>query len=382
MSEQCQIVKYRPEFQKELIELQAHLWRRDPATRAAYFDWKYVRNPYADDTFIYVAFQGDQLVGMVGAHGAQWQAGEHAKPFPGLCLGDLVIHPEHRQGNLASELTAHALHDLSSTSHVYALDFSAYRHTALILLFQGWRSFFVQTACRSLGDVPHPVTRFSSLAAPARRLRKLALDPIVRRLASPRPAFADLDANAGRQATTPNVTLGQVPRPREMAQLAERIGHDGRIRHVRDEQYFSWRFDNPLSEYRFLYWDDGQLEGYLVLYMKVADPGEEDLVYIVDWDATSAPVWQGLIDAALAWGDFDRISIWSDSLSESAKELLRDSGFDFRDKTGNTLSDLDGTQVLIAQLDAQRQPSDWTACGRDVMDPAQWDLRATFSDAF
>ena len=70
-----------------------------------------------------------------------------------------------------------------------------------------------------------------------------------------------------------------------MAELAERIGYDGRIRHVRDEQYFSWRFQNPLSEYRFLFWDNGRLDGYLVLYRKVYPPGNDELAYIVDWDA-------------------------------------------------------------------------------------------------
>ena len=36
-----------------------------------------------------------------------------------------------------------------------------------------------------------------------------------------------------------------------MAELVERSG-DTRIRHVRDSQYFQWRFQNPLSRYRYL----------------------------------------------------------------------------------------------------------------------------------
>jgi hypothetical protein len=46
-----------------------------------------------------------------------------------------------------------------------------------------------------------------------------------------------------------------------MADLVRRLGHDGRLRHVRDERYLAWRYRNPLYEYRFLVRESDRLEG-------------------------------------------------------------------------------------------------------------------------
>jgi hypothetical protein len=37
---------------------------------------------------------------------------------------------------------------------------------------------------------------------------------------------------------------------------------------VRDQRYLAWRFLNPRSLYRFLFWEASKLEGYLVLQAK------------------------------------------------------------------------------------------------------------------
>ena len=85
-----------------------------------------------------------------------------------------------------------------------------------------------------------------------------------------------------------------------MAELVERLGHDGRIRHVRDREYFAWRFLNPRASYRFLYAQSARLEGYLVL---AAQPGRPDWgVRLVDWEAVDDRVRRALLVAAFQKG--------------------------------------------------------------------------------
>ena len=55
MSPSYEIIRYRPEFRDQVIELQKHLWSGDTAFNSAYFRWKYETNPYADDIPIYLA---------------------------------------------------------------------------------------------------------------------------------------------------------------------------------------------------------------------------------------------------------------------------------------------------------------------------------------
>ena len=402
--ERCQIVKYRSEFKRRLIKLQSHLWGQDPTTRTAYLEWKYDRNPYAGDTYIYLAFYNKQLVGMVGAYGVKWQIGDLDQTFPGLCFADLVIHPRHRHRNLLPKLMAAALNDLSNTNYAYAFDLSAAPHVALSLLMQGWRSMFIQTASRTTDHATHSghlveneqkskfaaayrqicshLEKLPLLVSTYRCLRRNTYDPVLRRAAGTRPAFVKLDDNADRYKINPRLTLSKTARPQAMAELARRIGYDGRIRHVRDEQYFSWRFQNPLAEYRFLFWDQNHLDGYLVLCGKVYPPNNDELVYIVDWDAINGDIWFHLFQAAMQWGNFNYISIWTAALSKDLKRLLRNAGFVFMDKTGSATRDIRGENIFVKPINQKTQQPKWVMGGRDLLNPTSWDLRTIYSDNF
>ena len=404
-SGRCHIVKYRSEFKRRLIRLQVHLWSRDQATRAAYLEWKYDRNPYADDTYIYLAFYNKNLVGMVGAYGVKWQIGDMGQTFPGLCFADLVIHPHHRQRNLFPKLMTFALNDLANTNYEYVFDLSAAAHVALSLLIQGWRSLYIQTAYRTidhaakfdqLRENEQKLPRFADayrqvcgyleklprLVSTHRWLHRNIYDLVLPRITKKQRVFVEFDDNAGRHKINPCVTLRKTARPRAMAELAKRIGYDGRIRHVRDEQYFDWRFQNPLSEYRFLFWDNGRLEGFLVLHMKVYPPDNNESAYIVDWDAIDGQIWNDLLQAAIRWGNFNHISIWSAALPEDVKRLLRKAGFAFRDKTGSATRDVRGENILVKSINQKIPQPNWIMGGRDLLDSTNWDLRTIYSDDY
>jgi hypothetical protein len=95
-----------------------------------------------------------------------------------------------------------------------------------------------------------------------------------------------------------------------MADLIRRLGHDGRVRHVRDERYLAWRFRNPLHEYRFLFSEaDGRLDGYLVLQAYRRDRSRG--VNIVDWEGETRQVRAELLRAAVDRGGFDILTIWT-----------------------------------------------------------------------
>ena len=102
-----EIVKYHPEFKRQVVELQRHLWGPDVALNAAYLEWKYERNPYLDGPHIYLALCGGLVVGMRGWFGCKWQIGYPSQTFPGLCGGDgleaahpLVVLLPHSPGAL------------------------------------------------------------------------------------------------------------------------------------------------------------------------------------------------------------------------------------------------------------------------------------------
>lgn len=140
------IVKYSPDLRDQIIELQKYLWSRNLSRNAAYLEWKYDHNPYLDTTLIYGILCAGELVGMVGVWGAKWQIGDPRQIWLGPCIGDLVIHPDHRNRGLYPELMTSVLDDLSDSDFTYVFDFGG-GWVALPMLMRGWRSIaYLQTA--------------------------------------------------------------------------------------------------------------------------------------------------------------------------------------------------------------------------------------------
>src|SRR6478672_5442840 len=97
-------------------------------------------------------------------------------------------------------------------------------------------------------------------------------------------SFAYLDRlGTGASRRSSNVLVESSPRSEAMAELVRSIAGDGRIRHVRDAEFFRWRFENPTRQYRFFYYESyGRLEGFMV----VAGYRRSDLQFnIVDIEA-------------------------------------------------------------------------------------------------
>lgn len=359
-----------------MLKLQKYLWGEDQAQRDAYLKWKYNHNPYVDDIYIYVAFCNEQLIGMIGAYGVQWEVGKYSQTVTGISFADLVIHPNYRNQNLFPKLIAFALEDLSKTNYTYAFDLSATSHVAIVLLMQGWRKIYIQTANRQ--------TKIPTFTSMYRQLRGHVRDLTSQHVYKSCSSFTDLDMNANqiRDKASSYVSLSKTLRPLAMAELAERNRANGRIRHVKDEQYFNWRFRNPLSEYRFLFWENECLDGYLVLHTKPGPYGEDTRANIVDWEATNEQVWTDLLKAVIQYGNFKEIYIWSETLSDSVKTLLRKAGFVFTNKAGSVRNDVYGENILVKPLCQKIQQTNWVLDGKDLLDSTNWDLRMIYSDNY
>jgi GNAT superfamily N-acetyltransferase len=346
-----EIAKYTPQFRSQVVELQAHLWGPHLAVNTAYFAWKYERNPYVEAPLIYLALHKGEVVGMRGMYGARWEIGHPRQTWLGLCAGDTVIAPEHRKRGLSTEIIRAALNELAGCGYTYIFTLSASRITYLTSLAMGWRS---------LGPLQSMHKR-SNRSLRARLLLLLGRGRMQR-----------------QAEATAHVYLDPRPRPEAMAELVERLGHDGRIRHVKDQQYFAWRFQNPFSCYRFLFWEDSRMDGYLVLQRKLYK--DQAQVNIVDWEAANAQVRADLLWAAIHLGNFDGLTIWSATLSNEVKRLLRRAGFKASTRTRRAKDYL--PTVLMRPLQHAMLECDWVLANRRLLDQASWDLHMIYSDSY
>jgi hypothetical protein len=194
---------------------------------------------------------------------------------------------------------------------------------------------------------------------------------------TPNP-FNRIDRRAKRSGTLGrDITLSASPRPAAMAALIRRLDPDGRIRQVRDEQYFAWRFRQPRGVYRFLYKGESELEGYLVLQAKAHVPGAA--VSIADCEPPAGPVTRALLHAALDAADLGRVRMWSPGSLTDTLQTTRRLGM--RPVPIKSFAE-PFQSFLLRPATARVPPRPWLLAGRDVLDLANWDLRQLYSDGF
>src|SRR5262249_31392774 len=150
----------------------------------------------------------------------------------------------------------------------------------------------------------------------------------------------------------------------------------GRIRYRRDREYLDWRFRDPSKEYRFLYWDESRLEGYLVLSKRGSDLGKWQRVYVSDLEATDARIRRALLSAAMNWGRFAELVTSTGSRSDEEFRLLQDHGFAPVDGA-DTARGCPG--ILVRALGTDLRASEWQLGGRKITDIRNWDIRVLYS---
>ncbi len=378
MAPKYEFVRYNPDLKRQVVELQTHLWSSSEALNTSYFEWKYERNPYLDTPLIYLAIHNGRVVGMRGFFGVQWEAGVPAERSTSLYADDMVILPEHRNQGLMPKIMSAAFDDLARLRYDYIFNLSAGPITFLSSLSMGWRSAGTvkpmfwrpwRSAFRSgLRDLMKP---FPSVYWIIHNLRS-------KWFPSSRWSMTDIDLERARQTLKayPWISFHDVPRCAAMAELVERIGHAGRIRHVRDGEYFHWRFQNPLSRYRFLFCEKDRLEGYLVLQQYTTQVANRETVNIVDWEANGVAAKAELLRAAMALTRTGQLMIWSATQPPETTELLRKNGF----KQLKQMEDLgSGPAVLVRPVRKERLEGEWLLAGLRLADLASWDLRMLYS---
>lgn len=374
MSAGQEIVRYRSEHRESVAQLQTALWGPDLGRNARYFEWKYEQNPWAVEPRIYLALRSGSVVGMRGFYESRWEVGTPRRVVSIPLADDLAIRPGDRNSGLVTQIMRTALTDLADSGSEYVFSLSAGLLTTLGSLALGWKSAAKYA----------PVTRYErELAWRAQIRHRLGRTPLLWRLSrSPmlrsgaeRAPFRRLDAG---RPSAPGLVIGKQPWSEAMARLVADLGHDGRLRHVRDREYLDWRFANPMHEYRFLYAPgrDG-LDGYLVLRSRVMGAFPDLRVCIADLEGRSARIRADLLAAATKMGHFAELMAWTSTLQPAERTALVERGFE---PTDPHLAARGCPCVLVRSTRDGAAP-EWALESHPLLDPASWDLRMLYSMA-
>lgn len=369
------IVRYRPEHRNQILMLQTHLWGPNLKTNDEYLEWKYFRNPYNTEPLIYVALCENEVAGMRGYYGTCWEVAGEDILYNWLYGCDSVVHPNHRRRGLLSKLIAASTEDLANSGYGYSISLSAHIFTSSALMKFGWLRVVALQEIHRIGT--SRTTFLGNIYAKLCKRLKIYL-------ASPEKSdpFHSFDKNAkqGRRKKMHRISIENVPRIEDMAELISRTSREGRIQHVRDRDFFSWRFQNPLCLYRFLYWGNDRLEGYLVL--QAPKTSKKVGIVIVDFEATNMTVLSDLIATSIDWCEDDNLMTWAATLSRDEKLILQQHGFDAPEKPETSTDGAYFPSVMARPIHPDILETEWKLGNHRLLDITNWNLRPIFSDNF
>jgi GNAT superfamily N-acetyltransferase len=363
-----EIVAYSDHYRQDVLRFRSGFRAIADVWNAEHFRWQQEENPWFDGHQIGLALHRGEVVGMRVFQAAEWEAGVPAVRFRAPCYSGTVIEDGHRSRGLMTRLSR-ALEDAALRGGArFALNLNAGPVTHLGALAEGWR------ALGAFGAVVRP--QANSGFRPVER----AVRVLRRALASLRPAPGT------------GVKLSRRTRPDEMAELAARRTDRGGIRHVKDARWFRWRYRDPSSRYRFVYFErDSRLVGYLALH-RDAPPLPSGPLDVVDWEKGDRLEWSEMLAVALRVADrlVLPLTTWSAAWPPEVRTRLSELGFEPRPLWGALanrrptflVGRLDRGRVGAEAGDGSDSDAAWSVGGLRIDDVGSWDLRPIFADCF
>jgi GNAT superfamily N-acetyltransferase len=359
-----QIVPYRPEFRRRAAELRSSVFGHSVSLNEQYLDWKYHRNPFPEATVLYLALAGEEVVGMRGMFGTRWA-------FPsGEIVGlsqdaDVMVAPEFRGRGLYRAMDVAALARMAEggVSHMISMSANAANRAAANRL--GWTEVGgYQVARRRVRGWPYGPEVTGRVASAVRR----RLNWNMWRYGQ----FHLFDRRAKDQPSSDMSHCLSHVDPPGIADLIARSPKPRPIYPLRSPEYLSWRFDNPLAEYRFVYRRSDPIDGYLVLAK--SNPWH---VWIVDMEATDADAARELLMAAIKCSTRAALDLWTVSLAEDYSKVLDELDFSLLSPDNSPAAD----GVFMVRPTAVGDLS-LMLNGYSLRDLSNWDLRMVSSDAY
>lgn len=342
------ITGYTPHDRRAVAHLQQLLWHAGPRRNATYLDWKYRQNPYLDHRYLVLAWSGDELVGMVGAFGALWEAnGRDRMMLP--CLSDTVIAPHHLGGPLFGRMLDELIERLHADGVPWLLDFGD-QPAGPAMLMRGWKA--IGPWAIAIAGRQWPATELWPPTPHRPQFRGSRSGATIRAASTARPS--SLTAMAGLVAELPTGTG---------------------VRHVRDTQYLTWRYRNPLARYFYLVVGSRELDGYLVAHRSQVDPdakGRPTPTTIIDCEARSDGVWMDLLEMGLSLLPGPAVLMWARDIPSARRAQLGSVGFKLYEPTGQLTKDRHLPNLLVLSMATVSKSSRFVTLDA----PSAWSLRA------
>ncbi|MEW6144884.1 MAG: hypothetical protein AB1598_07700 [Thermodesulfobacteriota bacterium] len=359
----------------QIARLKTINWGLDFDVFRSYAKWNYLDRPHSKPPLIYFVRLGEETVAMRGAYETTWQVNNASPRFHAFCSADLLILQEYRNKGLYKEFASYVMEDLCKMGVRYFFSFTATPLNSIISLSIGWKAIGKINVMEKQFQTNRSkaISLAKNLAGPRaiQLLKKARLNLILKRRRKDDPQKNDVIDNRARTQLPSSITLENRPRPLEMARLVDSTRPKDKITLVRDESFFDWRYNNPLSKYRFLYWYDDGLKGYLVLQSHLYSLESLGTYNIFELEAINSSVKIDLLNAVISIINEGSITVWTNMLDQDSYEFLVSNGF--KEKNSAKIINETTRTMLIRPIGKHDDKIEFQ--GLNLLDADNWDFK-------
>ena len=380
-----EILKYSDDFENQIDQiasLKTINWGLDFDVFRSYVKWNYIDRPHSKQPIIYFVRAGDKIVAMAGVYESTWRIKDAPAHFSALCSSDLLILDEYRNKGIYKKMTDFVLEDLERTGAQHFFSFNATPLNTLISLSRGWKSVgqikIMKKQFQTIESTA--ITLAKKLAGPYARklLRKTGIGMLLKKRERNNSQRIDMICQDPKTQLPPRITIDDKPRPAEMALLVNNTLPENKITQLRDELFFRWRYNNPLSKYLFLYWYDDCLKGYLTLQSHIYSMESGGAHNIFELEATDSSIKIELLNTLISLIDSGSISTWVNMLDRDSYDFLVSKGFK-EDSSAKSIKNPPRT-ILIRLLGKDNNKLEFH--GLNLLDSTGWDYKMIYLHDF
>ncbi len=375
------ISKYSDDFENhidQIARLKTINWGLDFDVFRSYVKWNYIDRPHSKQPIIYFVRSGDEIVAMSGVYETTWQLKGATARFSALCSADILILQEYRNKGIYKEMANFVMEDLDRMGVQHFFSLNATPLNTMISLSMGWKSIgeikIIKKQFQSKGSRAMALAK--KLAGPYARklLRKTGINMILKRRKRDNSARIEMIYHNPGTQLPPHILLDNKPRPAEMALLVNSTLPSNKITQVRDEMFFRWRYNNPLSKYLFLYWYGDGLKGYLVLQSHLYSVESGGAHSIFELEATDASIKIELLNTLISLMNSGSISTWANMLDRDSYDFLVSKGFK-EDNLPKSAKEPPQT-ILVRLLGQENNKIEFQ--GLNLLDSKSWDYKMIY----
>jgi len=373
--EEYEIIPYSSEHLLQVARLMSPLWGDDIELNLKHFKWKHIDNPYLEHPLAIVALHEGKVVGSRAYFALKFRVGER-NDFILLIPGDTVVHPKHQRKGLSVAMGKKAEEEYRSKYKVFLnftsspaslpgylrLGFFPLAPKNLLTVFskrKGLEDWMPTKAKNYLKK--HKSRGFIQLLS---RLRKILTSKKEMTL------FGEFG----------NIIISDSPKPEDMVDVITKQNQKNqKIKLWQDEEFFQWRYLNPMGKYIFYYYrPDHSVTGYLVIRIS---PQNILRGHILDYAQSDNDTLEKILRYITESGYPENLFIPSYGLEENLLQTLKRLNLHERILTQKKKEHVSSEhQLLVRPIKENLVENDWFIDGLDIRNFENWEIKPICSD--